>query len=93
MIHASLRCRRPSAHLKLALMNIDGVSRITNVANTYLSWIDNATRLVVDVVDAESADRVAQRRVIVAVLIGVGALADNLVLRVLLLVSLDLADH
>lgn len=74
-------------------MNIDGVSRITNVANTYLSWIDNATRLVVDVVDAESADRVAQRRVIVAVLIGVGALADDLILRVLLLVSLDLADH
>ena len=56
MVHTSLRCRGPSSQLKLALMNIYGICRVTYVANTYLSRIDNAPRLFIDVVDAEPTD-------------------------------------
>ena len=43
--------------------------------------------------DTQPTDSVAERRVIVAVVVRVRALAYNLVLGMLLLICLDLADH
>lgn len=53
----------------------------------------DAARPLIIIMDTQPTDSVAERRVIVAVVVRVRALAYNLVLRVLLLVGLDLADH
>lgn len=53
----------------------------------------NASCPLIAIVYAEPTDRVPERRIIVAVVISVRALANDLVLRMVLLIRLDLADH